>query len=466
MTNTAILEPLNHQIHHLMQTLRVPGVALGLILDGQAYTAGYGVTSIENPLPVTAETLFQIGSTTKTFNGTSIMRLIENEVHPAHLPPLELDRPVRDYLPDFRLSDPSAAATVTMRHLMTHTSGWVGDYFEDYGPGADALAQYVSHMRDLPQLTPPGEVWSYNNANFWVMGRMIEVLTGQTWEAALKEWVIDPLGLTRSFFFADDVIAYRFAVGHHVRKHSTVVARRWSFPRRRPSGALISTVTDQLRYARFHMGDGANAQGKPLLTTASLRLMQTPQCARSLDGTQMGLTWMLPEIAGTRIVQHGGATNGQMSAFVMVPSRNFALTILTNADKGAVLHRAVTRWALEHYLGLREPQPAIQSLPPDQLMPYTGRYQTPPCELNIALPDIELTIRDGGLFMEFHARGGYPTRDSPQPPPAPLRLAFCGVDQVIALDETAEDLRGDFLRDSAGRIAFFRWGSRIRPRVP
>jgi CubicO group peptidase (beta-lactamase class C family) len=460
-----VFEPLHGKIAAEMQRLGVPGVGLGVLFEGQAHTAGFGVTSIENPLPVDGDTLFQIGSTTKTYTGTAVMRLIESGHTAAHMPPLELDAPLRNYLPELQLANADAAANVTMRHLLTHTSGWVGDYFEDFGPGPDAVARYIERMRDLPQLTAPGELWSYNNANFWLAGRVIEVITGKSWESALKGLVLDPLGLRRSFFFADDVITHRFAVGHHVRGRRPAVARRWSFPRRRPSGSIISSAKDQLRYARFHMGDGTASSGERLLSPQTMILMQSPLVPRDLAGGMMGLTWMLDEIDGVRIVRHGGSTNGQRSAFLMVPSCGFAMTVLTNADCGATLHRNVVRWALREFLGLAAIEPARANPSPERLAEYVGRYETPACTLNIALPDIELTLRDSVLLISFTARGGYPTKESPQPAPPPAPLAFIGPDRVTGLDNDAEDLYGEFLRDVHGRITWFRWGSRIRARV-
>ena len=170
-TTAALLIQLREQTALWMETYRVPGVAVGLILDGEAYTLNLGVTSIENPLPITDDTLFLIGSTTKTFTATVAMRLVEQGK-------LDLDVPIRTYLPDFRLADEDAAATVTTRHLFNHTGGWVGDVFESTGNGDDALKKIVARLHEWPQVTPIGSVWAYNNSAFYVAGRVIEAVTG------------------------------------------------------------------------------------------------------------------------------------------------------------------------------------------------------------------------------------------------------------------------------------------------
>ena len=154
---------------------KVPGVVLGILSGGEIKAAGFGVTNLDHPLDVTPETLFQIGSITKTFTGTLIMKWSKMEQ-------LDLDAPVRTYLPEFKVVDETVSQNVTIRHLLTHTSGWFGDFFHDTGPGDDAGAKYMADMADLEQLAPMGEVWSYNNAGFYLAGHLIEVVTGKSYQ--------------------------------------------------------------------------------------------------------------------------------------------------------------------------------------------------------------------------------------------------------------------------------------------
>src|SRR5262249_15197859 len=146
-------------------------------------------TNVNHPATVAADTLFQIGSITKTMTATIVMRLVE-------MGKLDLGTPIRAYLPDLRLSDEAGAARRTMRHLLTHVGGWEGDYliFADTGRGDDALARFIAKMEGAPQLTPLGEVWAYNNAGFYIAGRVIEAVTGQSYEMAAKKLQLVPLG--------------------------------------------------------------------------------------------------------------------------------------------------------------------------------------------------------------------------------------------------------------------------------
>jgi CubicO group peptidase (beta-lactamase class C family) len=439
-----------------MQRLHVPGVAIG-IADGDAdYTAGFGVTSIEHPLAIDADTLFQIGSTTKTVTGTAAMRLVEQDK-------LDLDAPVRTYLPELRLADEQVAASVTTRHLFNHTGGWAGDYFDDMGNGDDALARIVAKLADLPQLTPLGAVWSYNNAGFYLAGRLLEAVAGKPYEAVAHELVLAPLGMSMSFFFAADAITHRVAIGHDYHfepdQPPVTVARPWALARTaHPAGGICSTVRDQLRYARFHMGDGTAEDGTRLLAPESIAEMQAPRVPAA-DGQFFGVTWFINEVEGTRIVRHGGATNGQLSAFVMVPARRFAITILTNADRGDELNRIVVKLALREFLTLDERDPQPLDAGEEQLGQYAGRYES-------LLSICDLELREGGLMLQMTPKGGFPTKDSPAPPaPPPTRLALYGDDRVIALDEPFADARGEFLRNRDGSIAWLRIGGRVHARA-
>jgi CubicO group peptidase (beta-lactamase class C family) len=434
-------------VRDALTRFRVPGVSLGILSDGDEHVTGFGITNTEHPLPVDGDTLFQVGSITKTVTGTAIMRLVEAGR-------LELDTPVRTYLPDLRLADEDVAARVTLRHLLTHTGGWLGDYFDDFGHGDDALAAMVGAMASLPQLTPLGEVWSYNNAGFYLAGRVIEVATGKSYETAVRELVLDPLGLSHSFFFPGEIITYRVAAGHTVAHERAELIRRWPLPRTaHPVGGLIASVRDLLRYARFHLGEGRAPDGTPVLSAGGLRQMQTPQVRGELDDT-WGLTWGLRDLSGVRLVRHGGATSGFKASLVLVPAQRFAVAVLTNATTGDALHTEVTDWALGHYLGLTAAAPAPLSLSETEMTPFLGRYTS-------ALSDIVLSIEGGQLWVRVVPKGGFPVKDTPPPPPPPpARGAFIGPNRVMILEGLMKGRQGEFLRRPDGTIAWLR-SSRI-----
>jgi CubicO group peptidase (beta-lactamase class C family) len=452
--SAASFEQLGGVIREAMERLRVPGVAVGVHHHGEEQVAGFGITNVDNPLPVDADTLFQIGSTSKTVTATAVMRLVEQGK-------LDLEATAREYLPDFRLASEEAARQTKLIHLLTHLGGWVGDFFDDTGYGDDALAIYVARLADVPQVSAPGTLWSYNNAGFAVAGRVIEVVTGQPFEAAAHALVLDPIGLKRSFYFPSDILTYRVVAGHRSEAAGAVVVRPWPLARSaNAAGGIISTVTDQLAYARFHLGDGATDDGTRLLTKETMARMQSPVALAGSLADAVGITWLLRDVGGTRIVQHGGSTNGQQSAFLLAPDQDFAITVLTNADRGAELHREVTTWALAHYLGAREPEPQPLTLTDAERAPYLGKYTA-------KLTDVELLWHDGTLLLQVIPKGGFPARDTPpRPSPPPAPVAIVAGDRLVGLGGGLRGTHGEFLRNPDGTIAWLRWGGRVSQRVP
>lgn len=433
-----------------MERHHVPGVGLGIVCGGREFMRGFGVTSAAHPLPVDQHTLFQIGSITKTFTATAVMRLVEARK-------LDLDAPIRAYLADFGMRDPEVTARVTMRHLMTHTGGWVGDFFPDTGAGDDALAKYVGMMADLPQLTPLGTTWSYNNAAFSLAGRVIEVITGKTYEAALKELVLDSLGLKRSYLFPTDVMLHAFAAGHAFVGDKTIVMRPWHLARANvPAGGIAASMSDLMRYARFHLGDGASADGARILAPESVTQMQTPSIPAVPD-TKMGIAWWIREDKGVRRVFHGGGTFGQISMLTLVPARKFGIAITTNAMNGLLVMRDAFKDVVAKFLGYDEPEPDEIAIAPERIHEYLGRYSA-------AIDDLELKLEDRKLMVQAHPKGGFPTSDIPPgPTPPPFRAGFIGDDRIAMLEMKAN--QGEFLRAPDGSIRWLRWGGRIHART-
>ncbi len=431
-----------------MKRLSIPGAAVGIWQNGREHVAGFGVTSIENPLPVTPHSLFQVGSISKTFTGTLLMQLFERGK-------VDLDAPVRRYIKDLKLQDEAVAKKVTPRHLLTHTGGWVGDYFNDFGNGDDALAKMVKDVAQLPQVMPLGEIWSYNNVGFNIASHLIEVVTGMSYEQAAQEMLIDPLGLDMTFFFPSDIlITHRFAVGHYNKGRKTMVARPWAIGRAGNGvGGVVSTVKDLLAYARFHMGNGSR-----IIKRKTLEAMRVPQISMGRRG-DMGITWFISPTSNPTRYSHGGATHGQQAIFLFIPERDFAIAILTNSDRGGILNTNVLALALELYCGIKSVAPQPLKTSQSELREFVGSYR-------IGTEALDLKIRNGGLMYHHIPLGGFPTPDTPPSPAhSPVRIALYDKDQAIALDEPLKNSLGDFIRDEKERVEFFRIGGRAHKKI-
>ncbi len=366
----------------------VPGIAVGVLQDDHVETLASGVTSIETRQPVSPDTIFQVGSISKVFTATLVMRLADEGR-------LDLDTPVVTYLPDLQLADEHARSTITLRQLLSHASGLEGDRFVDFGRGDEGLATAVASFASLRQWVPPGNLWTYSNAGFYLAGRVIEAVLGQTFEAVIKERLFDPLGLERTVFFAEDAITWPHAVGHHLKSREAghCVARPYSLPRNvNPAGGIVSSTAELLRFARLHLGDGV-VDGQRLLPAAAVREMREPLIEAGNFGRSYGIGWSVWDVDGVRIVDHGGATRGFRAQLTVVPGRGFALAQLTNGESGAQAMAQIEAWALQHYRGLRKRiDPPVVELSAAELAAFAGVYERHDGRFVVSTDDGRLTV--------------------------------------------------------------------------
>jgi hypothetical protein len=287
----------------------------------------------------------------------------------------------------------------------------------------------------------------------------------------------------RAFLFPEEAISYRVAAGHRADADGTAVVNPvWAMPRAmNPAGGLILPITEQLTYARFHLGDGTAADGTRLLSPAALAEMRTPlapgaaiSVTANAEVYGVGVGWLLEQIDGVQIVTHAGATWGQMSLLALVPARGFAVAVFANAKpQGDRLNYDVTTWALQAYLGLRTPPPPTVDLPAARLAEYVGRYG-----VEVDVPDggggiffgrgaevLEVAADGGGLTVQvFEGSSLQEPLDVFTPDGPAERLAFFRADAALVTTEDHTSF-ADFVRDASGRIGWLRWAARVQPRL-
>src|SRR4051794_20467621 len=393
-----------------------------------------------------------------------MMRLVEQGL-------VDLDAPVRTYLPEFTLKDEETARAVKVLQLFNHTAGWSGDVMDDTGAGDDALTRYVERLATVEQVTPLGSAVSYNNAALSVAGLIIERVTGKTFEQAIRELLFEPIGLDHSWFFPNEIMTRRFVVGHNQRPDGTItVARPWALARGgNPAGGISATAGDQIRWARFHLGRLDSPDGvDKVLSSESIQRMKEPtvDMRGSALGDYVGISWLLRDVDGVRLVGHGGTTNGQLSEFVMVPERGFALICMTNSGpNGSQLNTLLEKWALEHFAGLNDVEPEQLVLGDEALLAYVGSYETIAAKCAITAeggrllakveikPEMLAVLRESGEDV-----------DEEQPPIALAILAGDG-DQYVVPDGPAKGMRGYFSRDADGHVNGVHLGGRLATKV-
>ena len=465
-SSTELAAAFEQEAKRLLEEYKIPGVTLGLLTPDGDHFFNFGVTSLENPLPIDADTIFQIGSTTKTITSLTCSLLVAQGK-------LDLDAPVRTYLPDFKLKDESVAAALTVRDVLTHQGGFQGDLFEETGNGDDALAKVLDILAESPQVVPLRGHWSYNNAGFYVAGRVIEVLTGKTYEAAVTELVLEPLGMDHTLYFSNQVMTYRFATGHNKIGDQMVTQRPWILPRSSApaGGTLNSTLRDMTRYAHFMMsgtlpegpkaeGDAAQPAEASLLATLDRSQLWQPQrpIGDALNGFpgergQIGQSWFIDQYPEATIISHGGTTHGHQSDFWVSPDRKVGFIAMTNASNGHAYNRKLSKWIKRELLGLSAPKQPEHPLSLDALSDFVGEY------LIIGMPlKIGSTVEDGRLTLAIPdtTPGASGTKAAP--------LRFIAPDRALVTDGgDLDDTSVEFLRGPGGKVEFLRIGVRLYP---
>ncbi|MGM1061701.1 serine hydrolase domain-containing protein [Saccharothrix sp. Mg75] len=371
---------------------RVPGASLAVLVDDEVHECATGVLNLRTGVRATTDSLFQVGSITKVYTATLVLQLVAEGR-------LDLDEPVVSVLPGFAVADPVTTAAVTPRHLLTHTSGIDGDFFRDTGRGDDCLAEYVAACAALGWTHPPGATMSYCNSGYSVLGRIVEVLTGGTWDAALRDRLLAPLGAHATTTLPEDALRFRTAIGHLGEAgEEQVPAPVWGLTRAAgPAGTICATAADVLRFARLHLDDGVAPDGTRVLPAGHAAVMREPQ-VRVPDpwsGTHWGLGWIVYDWAGGPAVGHDGATIGQRAYLRVVPDARVAVVLLTNGGVPAAVQQSLFAELLGELAGVDVPRFAPPDEPPVvDVARHVGTYSR---------LGYEVRVTDGGGVLHLRA---------------------------------------------------------------
>jgi CubicO group peptidase (beta-lactamase class C family) len=301
-----------------MQKQRIPGVSLAVVQDGKIVLAkGYGYANLEHQVRVKPETIFQSGSMGKQFTATAVMMLVEEGK-------INLDERISKYLGEV----PEAWAYITVRHLLTHTSG-----LTDYPDNFDFRRDYTEDelLKRAQAITPdfkPGEKWQYSNLGYVTLGILIHKVSGKFYGDLLQERIFKPLGMTTARIISEaDIIANR-AAGYHFVKNE-LKNQDWVSPTLNTTadGALYFTVLDLAKW-------DAALYGEKLLKHASLEQMWTPVRLNDNRTSDYGFGWSLSRINGHRIIEHGGAWQGFTSYIARYADDKLTVIVFDNLAGG------------------------------------------------------------------------------------------------------------------------------------
>ncbi|MET9627726.1 serine hydrolase domain-containing protein [Lentzea sp. NPDC006480] len=431
-----ISEWIERRLPELLEEHGVVGAQVAVLRDGEIVDAAAGVRNAVTKEPVTTDTLFQVGSITKVWTATLVMQLVNEGL-------LDLDRPVRDVLPDFKVADEQATRTVTPRHLLCHTAGFEGDLRFDTGSDDDMLARFVELLAEAGQVAPPGELYSYCNAGYAVLGRIVEVLRGKPFRHVLGERLIEPLGLRGVAVARAEYARYEMADGH--LKGEPVSAHL--FEAEVAAGSVLAMpARELLRFVRMH------------LETGEFDGMREKQVTHPDFGTGewwWGLGWELSNYEGGDVIGHTGMTVGYLSVLRVVPAAGVAVAMMVNGgSETAPLFGAIFDHLLDELAGVRKRQ--LPDVPEDPAVDHekvVGLYRCTALDIHIT------PAEDGRVKVRKVGRG---------PLTAPLvsvedrEYVHLKDDVLIAVDKSGILPLGG--RDEHGRVGWVHW-SRAAMRV-
>ena len=352
------------------------GLAVGVVHNGElVYGKGFGMADIDEKKPVTTDTIFRIGSISKTFTTIGLMQLWEQNK-------FDLDDPVNPYLKTYKvLHEDPHAPPITFRHMMTHTSG-IGETRSIEGVLTSLTGKLeIAADPDEPVvplgefydglLRPeiyPGMKWAYANHAYATLGQLIEDISGEKFEDYMIKHVLDPLGMTRSDYLLSDRVSEEFAQGYNFKKgkFEKVNYQRIIIG---AAGSIFSSVNEMAKYAAAMMNGGENESGR-VINKETLELMMTPNYETDPRVYSIGLTFWLERYGKHLVAEHGGGWPGFISSFRVAPKEKVAVIVFTNCSNmiSDVLGKAIMR----RLLGAPAPE---EYIPPKDVLQEAHRWE-------------------------------------------------------------------------------------------
>lgn len=398
-----------------------PGMAIGMVLDGKVLlNEGFGLRDLDKKLPVTPNTLFAIGSSSKAFTTAGLAILADRGL-------LDWDKPVVNYMPDFKLFDDFSTQEMNAIDLSCHRSGlprhdllWYGSSF--------TRQQIFDRLRYLKPNKSLRTTWQYNNLMFMSAGCLVERISGKTWEAFTKENIFIPLGMTNSNFSVNDMQKSKdAALGYSTKDKKNTRLDYRNLDAVGPAGSINSSATDMINWLKLHLNDGKVGENQ-VISAAEMTHLHRPQMLMDDAGTAKSpelndlayaLGWMTYRHRGLRVVEHGGNIDGFSALVYLVPEKDFGLVILTNQNATGVTG-VLARYATDMILGLEttdwyarsygdddkeeaeedkkpEPRRIPGTQPSHKSTDYAGEYEHP------GYGRIEIKEAGSGLSFKFNS---------------------------------------------------------------
>jgi CubicO group peptidase (beta-lactamase class C family) len=408
-------------IDSVMKDWNIQGCAVAIVKNSKMiYSKGFGYRDVQNKLPVTPQTLFAIGSCTKAFTSAAACILVDQGK-------LDLDKPIINYIPEFKMYDDYVTVHITARDLMCHRSGLPRHDLAWYGADDISRKEMVEKLRYLEPSHGFREVWQYQNGMFMAAGYLIEQISSSSWEDFVKTNIIIPLEMTSTNFSVEESQKsqdYSLPYGEQNFKLKQLPFR--PLKAMGPAGSINSNVIDMSNWIIMQLNLG-KFNDKQIVSQSSLMQTQTPTMVEPSTITDeifystYGLGWMITSYRGHLRVMHGGNIDGFSADVSLFPKDSLGIVILTNMN-GTQFTGVMRNYTVDKLLGLSDidwnarllegrtnmmktlkeqketidPNKVEGTEPSHPLEDYAGKYE------NLAYGTMEIVYSDGKLKMHFH----------------------------------------------------------------
>jgi CubicO group peptidase (beta-lactamase class C family) len=413
-------------VNEALRAWRVPGASVAIVQnDRVVFAKGYGVKELGSNAPVTADTLFHIGSTTKAFTTTAMAMLVDEKK-------LDWDDPVRKHLDYFRLSDPCADSLVTLRDITSHRTG-LSRHDELWDNTPLTREQLIRSISSIKLTKPFRSAYQYQNIMFVTAGEAVASAAKMPWNDFVRTRIFEPLGMTHTRVTIADWLAADHATGHRLDKPGdrVVVQTLVDDDNLAPAGAIKSSARDMAQWVRLQLGDGT-FDGKRLVSASALNETHMPQTVIRLEESTResnpetlveayGLGWVIQDYRGELLVSHGGALNGFRAHVDLLPKQKTGFVVLINVGRSSataamrnslldlLLGKPNARDWNAYYLALerksdekeeakkrgRDAKRRADTKPSRELSAYAGTYTNP------AYGTATITADNGGLVLHW-----------------------------------------------------------------
>jgi putative pyoverdin transport system ATP-binding/permease protein len=335
--NVGLQVGIENYIRQVMKDNRIPGLSLGIVeKDAVIYTNGFGLASIKKGTLVSAKTIFDLASCSKSFTALAVLLLWHDGF-------IDIDKPFKHYVPEFKLVSNNEANIITIRQLLNQTSGIPGTFSEPvaYHQGTDAMRDLVAAVQKVSVNRPPGTSFEYTNLNYALLGALVERVSGETFEDYVKEHIFKPLGMNNSTLSPEVAKRLDRADGHQLFLGKVVTRNVPVYRSMAPAGWVMSSAEDMCRWLELNLNDGI-LDGIQAMPSDIIRLMHSTEVAITKAGETAGyaMGWFTDTTDdGTPVLWHGGDTPNFLAEMIMLPEQNIGVIMLVNGQTCTSAHQ-------------------------------------------------------------------------------------------------------------------------------